>query len=165
MSKLLCILLALGIFVGGLFGAGEVTYTCGSTTPVPGEFTKFWADTVRLKAAAAWNKDTLWDSLVVPGNKTAYNLKMWALNPDSREESLQVVVKFNNSYQVTAATDADSGNVWPISDFGYDSKADTIYYNSLFSKIYWKAYTSTAGGDAGDSLMHIYLQFVTEKSR
>lgn len=135
-------LLALGIAYGD-------SWTWGNTDPVVGTYGTIYSDTVAVKSGDATSK-----TITVPGYKQGYNLTLITLDPDTREESLEVKISLGNLQPVDNAA-----AYLPITQFGYDNSVDTFKLHGPFPSVTFDCTTRTAGADAADSIMWIHYQF------
>jgi hypothetical protein len=111
-----------------------------------------YSDTVAVKSGDATSK-----TINVPGSKQGYNLTVIALDPDTREESLEVSIDLGNLQPVV-----NSSAYLPITQFGYDNSVDTFTVNGPFPSITFDCTTRTAGADAADSIMWLHYTFFTK---
>jgi len=151
MKKLLIFLGVIILFAGFIYGAGEVVYTQGNTEAIRGNFLRFYMDSLQQKGDSTSRTISVLRGI-------GYNLKIWVSDPNTREESLYTAIWINSQKPVEntkAVVQASEG----VIDFGYDNKADTLYFYGIFSSFEFLTWTGTAGADAADSIMHIHYSF------
>lgn len=135
----------------GLAFAGS-HWTLGNTEAIQGDWKVVYSDTVAVKCGDANAK-----TVTVPESKQGYNIRIIALDPDVREESLEVSITPGNVRGVDN-TSAYS----PVTQFGYNNSVDTIDLFMPCPSIVFDCTTRTAGADAADSIIWLHYTIMTK---
>ncbi|MCK4823591.1 hypothetical protein KA005_48010 [bacterium] len=151
MKKLLIMLAVLVVFAGLVWSAGEVAYTRGNVEAIRYDFTRFYIDSVSVKA-------TVSTTITVPDGYDGYNLKITLPDPSGQEESLKTWINVNTMWGVINPNDTIRKYLI-VTDFGYDQKADTFKYYGGFNAFTLGPSTNTAGASAAESVMTFIFEF------
>lgn len=151
MKKLLVLSAFLAMFIGLVWSAGEVGYYRGNVDPIAYVFTRFYIDSVSVKATEI-------TTITVPDGYEGYNLKVTLPDPSTQEESLKTWISVNTMWGVINPNDTIRKYLI-VTDFGYDQKADTFKYFGGFNGFTFGPSTNTAGASAAESVMTFIFEF------
>ena len=151
MKKLLIMLTFLVVFVALVWSAGEVCYTRGNVEAIRYDFTRFYVDSVAVKATES-------KTVTVPDGYDGYNLKITLPDPSTQEESLLSWISVNTMWGVLNPNDTIRKYLI-VTDFGKDQKADTFKYYGSFNEFTLTPSTNTAGASAAESVMTFIFEF------